>query len=248
MNERDDRLLEDYLDDELTDEARSMLEERLRSDLPLRARLGEIAELHEALRGLPRSGIVPDRVWSAIQERIAQTPQEAASRVRSLSSAPSLQSENRASDREDGIWPFSRRFSLSIGQLAAAAVVLVAFGSGLTWAAATSGGFEPQGSVLDGGVVPVSAAMTPGEAVVAEYEGTTSQLLEILEAGESVLSEETLQVVRESLATIDEAVEEALMALDDDPGNEMLGRILRSNLQKKVDLLRQTAVAVQASA
>jgi hypothetical protein len=250
MSEREDRLLEDYLDGELPDEARRELEARLRSDLTLRLRLGELEGVHQALKSVPTSGQVPDRVWTAIQARIAETPQEEIVDIRSLASDPTAPARSGGSSRRvrpAHVPGLARRFSFSIGQLAAAATILVALGSTLTWAVASRGSGMVPGISADGGnVIAASTVTTPGEAIYAEYEETASQLLEILEVGESVLSEETLQVVRESLAAIDAAVEEALTALDDDPGNEMLNRLLRHNLEKKIDLLRQTAVAVQA--
>ena len=64
--------------------------------------------------------------------------------------------------------------------------------------------------------------------------------------GHTVLGEETLRTIEESLATIDQALDEAVEALARDPGSELLNRLVTRNMLKKIDILRQTAVVIRA--
>ena len=237
MNERDERLLEAYLDGELSTEEASDLEERLRTDLELRRALEDMRGLADQLGALPREARVPDHVWGAIRAQIAETTQDEASDVIPLASAAGRPRLAR------------RRLTFSVPQLAAAALVLVSLGSAATWSLATRG-TSPQGVAGPPGVTSVATAPegSPVGALLAEYEESAAALEQIIEEGSSVLSEETLTVIRESLAAIDQAVEEARQALEQDPASEMLNRILLSNMQKKLDLLRSTAAAVQSMA
>lgn len=236
MSIYDDYVLHDYLDDELDPASREALDEALRQDLTLRRRLSELERLRAELADLPREAVVPARVWDGIAARLDddRESEDDPQVIRLTPAAPA------------GGTP-ERRFSFTVPQLAAAALVLVSLGSALTWAA-RSDGPPTMGPAAADGVSPAAATApirSPGDVLFAEYEASADELLEIVEAGDSLLSEETLAVLRQSLEAIDEAVEEALTALDDDPGSEMLLRILQSNMEKKIDLLRHTAQAVQ---
>ena len=242
MKDRDDSRLNDYLDDELGDAARLRLEEDVRTDVSLRARLRDLETLRDELSNLPRTATPPARVWAAIE---AQIGDEGASGDPQVLTIVPGDTEREGRD----LSALGRRISFSIPQLAAAAVILLSLGGLGAWAATSNG------PVMDR-VIPIASptAVQPAGAdpsslapdgLVLQYETSIAQLSAILEAGQGVLSPETLQVVRESLAAIDAAVEEALVALDDDPSNEVARRILQLNLDKKVDLLQRTAEAVQ---
>ena len=239
MNERDESLVEDFLDGELSGESLKSFEKRLGADLPLRHLLDEIRDLRASIGALPTEAAVSERIWDGVLARIKDTPQERPLDVIPLPSAG-------GGDR------FGRRLSFSVPQLAAAALVLVSLGSALTWSVSTGSQMPPNAGVPSG-VVPagsgaVAATASPIDALFAEYEASAAALMDVVENGASALTEETLQVVMESLAAIDTAVSEAREALREDPGSEMLNRILISNMQKKLDLLRNTAAAVQAIA
>ena len=239
MNERDEILIEEFLDGELSGESLKSFEARLGADLPLRQLLDEIRDLRASIGALPREALVPERIWDGVLTRIGEAPQERPLDVIPLSS-------------DAGKHQFGRRLSFSIPQLAAAAVVLVSLGSALTWYASV-GSPHPTTDGTPLGVVPVAADATlstdaPIEALFVEYEASAAALMEVVDNGASTLTEETLQIVMESLTAIDVAVSEAREALREDPGSEMLNRILLSNMQKKLDLLRSTAAAVQAIA
>ena len=81
---------------------------------------------------------------------------------------------------------------------------------------------------------------------VQEYRDAVAELEVILEEGRRVLGHETIQTIEESLATIDEAIEEARESLAADPGSDVLNRLLARNMWKKMEILKQTAVAIRA--
>ena len=247
MRDQDEARLHDYLDGELGEAARARLEEEVRSDVGLRAQLRELEALRTALSELPRAAEPPARIWTAIESRIGGDTQPHES-----TPVLTLLPEKSAGGAGRRRWG---HVSFSVPQLAAAAVVLLCLGAFGTWAAL--GGDMTLGTpeVAEEGpgsfALPASSgAISPlaPDALVMQYEPSIAELSAILEAGEGVLAPETLQVVRESLAAIDAAVEEALVALDDDPANEVVRRILQQNLDKKVDLLQRAAEAVQGIA
>lgn len=120
--------------------------------------------------------------------------------------------------------------------LAAAAVLLVALSSSLTWWLAQS----PSGP--SGNAPPLATADV--QAFVrtdAEYVRAAAELEAMLRLNRDVLPAETEQVLERTLAVIDGALEEARAALARDPANAMLSELLLSNHEKKLDVLRQAA-------
>ncbi|MGI9307180.1 MAG: hypothetical protein ACR2P5_07750 [Gammaproteobacteria bacterium] len=244
---QDEAQVEDYLDEALTGNELSRFEERMQTDLVLRRRVAELRSLRQDLEALPRDASVPDRVWDGILAQIQDgSPVEGdadqGSDIIALSSAASVTGGPAQA-------PLQRQFSFSIPQLAAAAIVLVSLGGVLTWSMSATppsvAVTTPLGTVSQ---VATVDADDPVQTLFAEYEASSAALMEIVNDGASVLSDETVAIVRESVNAIDQAVREAREALKQDPGSEMLNRILLSNMQKKLDLLRSTAAAVQSMA
>ncbi len=79
------------------------------------------------------------------------------------------------------------------------------------------------------------------------YDQALSDLEMVLEEGRDVLDPETVKVLQENLATIDQAIEQSREALYRDPGSLVLQRLLSENLRRKIDLLRHAALAVLAN-
>lgn len=185
-----------------------------------------------ALRDLPDEARAPDGLWSGIESRIAQaatqTPGDS-DKVLSLDSA-------RRSPR---------RFSLTLPQLAAAAVVVSLVSAGTVWTALSRGnGGGP-------GIVPASASAvgSPSARVVSlgetGYDEAVVQLETIIEQGRHVLSPETLATLEASLRTIDGAIADVRGALEADPSSELLARLLANHQRSKLRVLRQAAISVQ---
>ena len=79
------------------------------------------------------------------------------------------------------------------------------------------------------------------------YDAAVAELERLLEAGRDRLDPETVAVLEQSLATIDQAMSEARAALQTDPTNFYLSEHLSATMNQKVRLLRQ-AVRLATSA
>lgn len=130
--------------------------------------------------------------------------------------------------------------------LAAAAVVLISLSSGITYLA-TRGPVGSEGGAValsNGGELPTDGAQFAASSaaqVAAAYDPTIRQLREVLESGRSELQPETLGVIEEALAIIDQAIRDATEALEADPGSAAALRALNGTYDSKVHLLRQAA-------
>ena len=143
---------------------------------------------------------------------------------------PALSAEIAAGPR---VLPFVPR-RVVYGGLAAAAVVVMALLVG-------RGGPGPQ---APGGpsATAIPAAASPGTDLndaEADYDRATNALLATLQDHRDHLAPETIQSVERNLAVIDEALAEVRAALDKDPGNAELTRMLAATHRKKVDVLRR---------
>lgn len=137
-----------------------------------------------------------------------------------------------------------RRFSFTLPQLAAAAVILMALSGGLVHL------LRPSPAPL---ATEVAETAAPGDRIVPvrlsdpQYEGAVADLQRTLEAGRGRLDPETVRVVEQNLATIDEAIEQCRRALEADPANAFLNSHLVSARQRKLALLRQATALTTGS-
>ena len=83
------------------------------------------------------------------------------------------------------------------------------------------------------------------QAATTEYEQAIASLESVPERGRGLLDDETLATIQTSLDAIDQAIEEARQALESDPNNDLLNRLLIKNQQSKLRVLRQVSAAVQ---
>jgi hypothetical protein len=89
---------------------------------------------------------------------------------------------------------------------------------------------------------PILAAASPESLLQGaedDYERATRALLAALEEHREELGPETLKNVERNLAVIDEALREVRAALDANPGNPELTRMLAATHRKKVDVLQR---------
>jgi predicted anti-sigma-YlaC factor YlaD len=230
--------LSEYLDGELNKMDRDALE----------AHLGGCAEcsaLLEEIRAVTvRAGSLDDRppardLWAGIAERIGASsgmdiPTPRASAV-SIESAPSFRRKL-----------FARRVTLGLPQLAAAAIALVVasgavvgsfIGSG-TGSAARGSSTVPVGA----GVVTVANLSDLGGA---RYDSAVAELEQALSANKGNLDSTTVRIIRQNIAIIDQAIDQAQRALAADPANSYLSNHLAGTLKRKVELLRR-ATALNA--
>lgn len=178
-------------------------------------------------------------LWPGIAERIDRA------------AAPQLDRGSIAGD----IAP--RRFSLSLPQLAAAAVVLMTLSGGVV---RMMGGSGPgnAGAIADAGNVGTMGAIvhTAGddagsgstrlvESAVPDadgqdaYDSDVAELERALAENRGSLDPVTVDVIERSIESIDAAISDAREALASDPGNPHLHRQLDSTMRKKLDVLRR---------
>jgi tetratricopeptide (TPR) repeat protein len=161
-----------------------------------------------------------------------------------------------------------RRVSLTVTQLAAAAVLVAAVSGGLVWQFAPPfGGPKGQryetsapddlaqafpgspergtregGRFADGGA---AAAAESGVAIVGvsladdQYDAAVADLERALNQGRGKLDKATIAVVEQNLQTIDQAIAQAREALASDPANSYLSSHLVEARRRKLDLLRR---------
>lgn len=124
------------------------------------------------------------------------------------------------------------------GGLAAAAALLIA----VVVSRGPGKASAPGGAPSPGSAAPSLVSASP-EADLREAEGEYARAIEALvaalEANRGRLAPETLRSVEQNLAVIDEAVREVRAALDKEPGNPELTRMLASTQRKKVDVLQR---------
>jgi hypothetical protein len=151
-----------------------------------------------------------------------------------------------------------RRVSLTVTQLAAAAVLVAAVSGGLAWQfAPPSGGqgLRSETSATDdvARAFPGSpergtreaAAGENGVAIVGvsladdQYDAAVADLERALNQGRGKLDKATIAVVEQNLQTIDQAIAQAREALASDPANSYLSGHLVEARRRKLDLLRR---------
>lgn len=221
-----DRLSE-YLDGELPAAEREALDAHLSGCTDCRATLEELRLVAARARSLDDRPPASD-LWGGIAARIG-----ASAAVRPIASSPSVR---RALLR--------RAFTLSVPQLAAAALALIVVSGALV------AGWMRGGARTATPLAPVSTR-PPGTEVAfagtlggAPYDSAVAELERALRTGRGRLDAATVRVIEENLAIIDRAIDQARRALAADPGSVYLNSHLGDTLKRKVELLRRaTALA-----
>jgi hypothetical protein len=215
--------LSDYLDDELTPPERQAVEAHLQECGECAATLADlrrIAGTASALRDTPPAG----DLWPAIAARIASGPRATA--------------------------PPRRRFTFTMPQLAAAAVLLAALSGWL--AVRVLSPVSERGAAVTAGGAPANdvggASVTPVAFDEQQYDTAIRELQQAIDRGRSQLDPETVASVERNLRLIDEAVDDARRALAADPSSGFLSGYMVQTRQRKLELLRQVAVLTQADA
>jgi hypothetical protein len=130
----------------------------------------------------------------------------------------------------------SPRYTFSMPQLVAAGIALMALSGGVVWMARQTAGPPPAqvAIVEDPATVPVNLADAP-------YDRAVADLQRALDAGRSRLDPATIKVLEESLASIDQAIDQSQRALAADPANTYLYSHLAAARQRKLALLRRAS-------
>jgi anti-sigma factor RsiW len=210
--DRDTRL-NDYVDGALTKEERDEVERHLEACPSCRESAEAIRALVSRAAGLPRER-APDRdLWPGIEAALSDERDGSSSRTGNAPGRPGF---------------------LRWAGMAAALVLLVAASVGITLLVTERGAGEVVGAPVTDGL----AAYRAGEG---EYRRAAAELTALIEQNRDRLAPETVAVVEENLEIIDAAIAEARAALESDPGNPRLGRLLTAIHRQRVDMLRRTA-------
>jgi anti-sigma factor RsiW len=212
--------LSDYLDGELEPAAHDAVETHLASCADCTKVLNELRSVVNAAQSLPAREPSAN-LWEGISAGITRTP---AQRIAIIS---------------------RRRFSFTVSQLAAAAVLLIAVSGWIALRVLPAGNeladsrIETTDDAYDRLPVSDLAAARfddPG------YDAAVADLKATLEESRAALDPATVQVVEDDLLIIDQALDEARRALARDPANDYLTEHLVETKRRKLDLLRYAAV------
>ena len=144
-----------------------------------------------------------------------------------------------------------RGVTFTLPQLAMAASLLIAVASGFTWMVAR----PPADSAANNGPViqayGVPEEETSGQIVQAnfadaQFNAAVSDLEQILRDERDRLDPRTVLIIERNLKAIDAAINEARMALNDDPANPYLNSHLADARRRKLDLLRTATTLASA--
>ena len=146
--------------------------------------------------------------------------------------------------------PRRSQISFTLPQLALAASLLIAVASGLTWLAARQPAVpvDAQPTVvaqseaageIEGGIVNANFAD-------AQFNAAVTDLEQILRDERDRLDPRTVLIIERNLKAIDVAIQEARMALNDDPANAYLNSHLADARRRKLDLLRHATELASA--
>ncbi len=220
--------LSDYLDGNLPDGDRALLEAHLDVCPDCRETLDDLRRLVTRAHAATERPLPAD-LWPGIAALIGG----------SGSPSPVIDL-----DRERA----RRRFSFTLPQLAAAAVLLVALSVGGAWLAihgnARTGSAPIATAPSVSGIRQASADLPAGAET--SYDTAIQELQRAVDAGDNHLAPRTVQVLRNNLARIDTAIVEARRALEADPGNAYLNEHLARTMRQKIELMRQAATLANA--
>ncbi len=220
MNKNWTDRLSEYLDGELGRAASAALESQLANDAELRATLADLRAVKSAATRQTEMSPTND-LWQGIRHRITEEP----------------------------FTHRRRAIMVTIPQFAAAAGVMLLLGVGLARLGFDAG----PGAVSDGGVTRTEAstgASFVSTAVTGDpvrYSLFVEDLEGRLEAGRDVLDDKTVRVLEQSLAKIDQAIRQAIVALEADPNSAYLNRHLASARARKLKLLENATALVASS-
>lgn len=222
--DRIDELLPAWIEDDLGPAAREAVSTHLGECLRCAAIVRDITAIRRDAAQLPE--LAPSRdLWAGIADRI-ETPVVAIS-------------ERRPAIPQRRTW-----------QVAAAAVVLMAATSAVTWTIATSGIGTGAAVVAAAPDEQLPIAEEPLTSLVSAepfapeivYSREINELRTILQERSTELDSATIAAVTKSLAAVDAAIAEARAALARDDASPFLHDQLNRALQKKLGVLRTVAL------
>ncbi len=230
-----DRLSE-YVDGELDPAERAALDVHLQLCEGCAGTVEELRAVVQRAGALEASAPETD-LWPGIEARIA-APRKA--RVLDLGGWRAWGTPRVPGP---GAWQ-PRRWSFTLPQLAAAAVLLVMLSSVTMWTVLSRR--PAAGPPLPGpsAATPAATIVQPAGFEAARYDAAIADLERVLREHRSELDPATVRVIEQNLLIIDQATAQAREALATDPANPYLNGHLAAQLMRKMTLLRQaTAIA-----
>ena len=189
-----------------------------------------ISETVEAIRSLPTAASVPEGLWHGIAARIGGAEPGVETRGADVLRLPTAVNARR-------------RLSFSVPQLAAAALIVSLLSASVVWIAMGGGSAATPRRAIGSELGPSVRVVV---AAGARYDAVVSDLELILEQGRGVLSPETLMTIEESLATVNAAIADIEVSLQEDPNSDLLHRMLSLHQRTKLGVLQRAADAVRA--
>ena len=215
--------LDFYLDGELAEEERLLVEEHLGRCDDCLDEMEALRAIRDGARELPREIVPPTDLWPAIAARI-RAAQEPRGEVIEVDFGAPLRA-----DRSYRVWALRVAAAIALVVASSSATVLLMRGTGgAPVATLPTDTVRPQATTA-------LAAFAPTEA---EYQDAVAALYAELRATRGSLSPETIATVDANLRIIDEAIAESRAALRADPSNARIPLLLSGVYRKKVELLQ----------
>ena len=218
-----DRLSE-YLDGDLPPAERTALEAHLAGCPTCRTTMDELRHVVTRAHALVDQPVGTD-LWGGVAARIG------------ASGTPVV---------DLGARRVRRRVTLSLPQLAAAAILLLTVGAGASTLAFRTAAAPSTAVAAAPPAARAIPAGLPGKAELS-YDTAVRDLEQALDAGRSRLSPKTVTVLQRNLDRIDVAIAEARAALAADPANAYLSGHLAATMQQKLALLQQATLLANAA-
>jgi anti-sigma-K factor RskA len=218
-------LLDDYVTDELTEDARGPVADHIAACEICSAEVESLRKILARAADLPRSIDPPTEAWLTIRSAIERDEDAVAADHRT----------------PENFW--RRPYALAAAVVLAA--VLSSGGTALYLNSRGTGSSPVTATNTGNGSTPATfVAFTIEEN---NYLRNVAVLQDLLDQQEASLAPETVAQLKASLRTIDEAILEARSALARDPANKMLIEMLSGTYRQKMDLMRRTAEMTRGS-
>jgi len=182
---------------------------------------------------------LPQRdLWAGVQAKLNHSTRESSS---------SMTTGSLTAGQPASTGARSMMYSFTLSQLAVAASFLAAVVAGVTWlainrTAATGGGADQPviQAYRDSAGAPDASGgqIVPANFADAQFNAAVSDLERILRNERDRLDPRTVLILERNLKAIDDAINEARMALEGDPANAFLNSHLADARRRKLDLLR----------
>jgi anti-sigma factor RsiW len=219
-----DRLSE-YIDGELNAAEMELLERHLAGCDECRVTLQQLQDVVAAAHSLEDREPGSD-VWAGIAAGLAAEPRQADAGTQVVPLRRAV----------------ARRFTMSAPQLAAAALLLMAFSAGAAWLISGAAG-NGRGADYQQGTIFHAAHDAPDDVLLVGNQPAQTpapnDLTATLDAASATLDPATVEVLERSIESINAAIADAHAALEADPGNPFLQRQLDSTLERRDAVIRR---------